>query len=77
MIAEVDVKPVVPALGRDLTLLRRVVESAVLEAGDDGLLRVRLPEGDEGFLRGLALLAGEGVVSAEERSDVLALALAS
>ncbi len=57
--------------------LRHELEEAIVEACSDGLLRVRLPQRNEGFMRGLVLLADEALSATKARMDVLEPALAS
>ena len=57
--------------------LRHEVESAVATYGTDGLLRLRLPEIDEGFLRGLLLLVRTLTPATRQPAEATETALAS
>ena len=57
--------------------LRHELESAVADYGADGELRVRQPAGDEGFVRGLALVVGTFATAPREGAGERETALAS
>ena len=57
-------------------MLRHELEAASVRYGSGGLLQVELPAGDEGFLRGLTLIARTGA-SARRPRELAETALAS